>query len=118
MRGAIAHGHQGFVGEIAGEAGDETETREIGGGFVNFVEQIGEGGGAAVAVLVGVVVDRLAEQRDFACAGGDEFLDFFDDVFRGAMNFRAAGVGDDAVGAEFVAAAGDADVGLGNIVRR
>ena len=80
--------------------------------------KLGKGRDAAVAVAEGVMVDRLAEERDFARSGGDEFGDFVDDVLRRAMDFGAASVGDDAIGAEFIAAAGDADVRLGEVIRR
>jgi len=76
MRRAIAHSLERFVGEIAGEAGDKAKARQVGDGFVNLIEKLGEGGGAAVAVIVGVVVDRLAEESDFQRAGIGEFFDF------------------------------------------
>jgi hypothetical protein len=113
---AVAHSLERLVGEVSGEAGDETQAREVGDGFVDLVEQVGEGGGAAVAVVVVVVVDGLAEEGDFEGTGVGEFADFVDDVLWRAVDFGAAGVWDDAVGAEFVAAAGDADVGLGDVV--
>jgi len=108
----IAHGLEGEISEIAREAGDEAQARETGNGFVDLVEEIGKGGFAIIAMDVAVVVDGLAQQRDFKRAGIGEFGDFIDDVLRRAVNFWAAGVGDDAVGAEFITAARDADVGL------
>ena len=37
--GAIAHGGKGVVAEIARETGDEAQSRQIGNGFVNVVQQ-------------------------------------------------------------------------------
>ena len=56
------------------------------------------------------MVDGLPEERDFANAAGDEYFHFVDDVARRTMHLGAAGIGDDAIGAEFIAAAGDADI--------
>jgi hypothetical protein len=62
------------------------------------------------AVGVDVVVDGLAEERDFDDACVSEFLAFINDGLRRAMDFSAAGIGHDAIGAELVAAARDAHV--------
>jgi hypothetical protein len=63
------------------------------------------------AVLEAVVVDGLPEQRDLDDAGVGEFLALVDDVVRRAVDLGPAGERHDAVGAELVAAPGDADVG-------
>ena len=49
-------------------------------------------------------IDVLAEQGDLARAGVDQRLRFGDDVVPGPRDLRAAGVGHDAISAEFVAA--------------
>ena len=54
--------------------------------------------------VVAVGFDRLAEQRDLAHAVDGEVGDFADDFVHGAALLAAAAVGDDAVGAELVAA--------------
>jgi hypothetical protein len=113
---AIAHGGECVVREIPRKAGDETEAREMLDSFVNLIEQIGEGRRAAASVVEIVVIDGLAEESDLRRPGVGEFADFVDDVLRGAMDFSAAGVGDDAVGAEFIAAAGDTNVSLRAVV--
>src|SRR5262249_44933674 len=61
----VAHDLQRLVGKIAREAGDETQTRKLGDGFVNLVEQLRERGYPPVAVIVGVMIDCLPEERHF-----------------------------------------------------
>ncbi len=63
---------------------------------------------AAGGVAVGV--DVLAEELDFGVAEVDHFAGFDEDGGGGARALFAAGVGDDAVGAELVAALDDGDV--------
>ncbi len=116
------HDVEDVIAKIGGKAGDETEAREGGNFFVQSLQQFGEGGaffrgaGRSGDVwgfgFVDVVVDGLSEEGDFEAAGVDEFFGFFEDGVGGAGDFSATGVGDDAVGAEFIAAANDADVGL------
>jgi hypothetical protein len=62
------------------------------------------------AVLEAVVVDRLPEQRDLDHARVGEPLALVDDVVGRAVHLGAARERHDAVGAELVAAPGDADV--------
>ena len=62
------------------------------------------------------MVDRLPEQRDFLRPGIHEFANLVDDILRRPMHFGPARVGDDAIGAEFVAAARDADIRLREII--
>lgn len=62
-------------------------------------------------MVVAVVIDGLAEECDFDDAGVGESFALFEYVIGWSVNFRAACEGYDAVGAEFVAAACDADVG-------
>ena len=57
------------------------------------------------------MVDGLAEQCYFDDACICEFFAFIDNVVGWPVHFCAAGEGDDAVGAEFVAAARDAHIG-------
>src|SRR5262249_21937110 len=66
----------------------------------------------AVAVGILVAVDGLAEQGDLLAALGGQLADLGGDVLGRAALFGAADAGDDAVGAELVAADHDADVGL------
>ena len=113
---AVAHRLQRLVGKIAGVTSHEPQPRQVRRGLVDTVKQFGKGRQPAVRAAVGVVVDGLAEQRDLAHAGVGEANHFLDDVRRRAVHFGPASVGDDAVGAELVAPASDADVGLGGAV--
>ena len=70
-------------------------------------EEFGEG---ALAGGVAVAVDVLAEELDLGEAGLGDALGFGEDGGGGAAALFAAGVGDDAVGAELVAAFDDGDV--------
>ena len=60
---------------------------------------------------VQIMVDRLAQQCDLENPLLLKTLAFFDNVVRRPMDFRPPSVGHNAVGAELVAAPGDADVG-------
>ena len=141
--GAIADHFQHIIAEVTRVAGDKAQTLDRGDLLVDAVEQVGEGGGvgsregvAVVAALVGppllgldhavdldgrvvleaVVVDGLAQERDLDHARIGEHLDLVDDVPGRAVDLGPTGVGDDAVGAELVAAAGDADIGAASPV--
>ena len=89
----------------------------MGGGVAQSFEAVDGGeteekiGEARVAVPPGV--DVLAEERDLARAAGDEGARFGLDGGGGARGLGAAGVGDDAKGAEFVAAFLDREEGGG-----
>ena len=113
---AIAHGLQCLIREISREAGNESQSRKIRRRFVEQIKKIGESCLPTVAVIVIVMVDRLTEQRDFLRAGVGEHANFIDDILRRAMHLGATRVGDDAIRAEFIAAAGDADIGLRDFV--
>ena len=75
------------------------------------IEQVGEARGLAAAGVL-VAVDGLADERDFLAALIGEDAGFGDDLLGRAALLGAAGHGDDAVGAEFVAADLDAEIGL------
>ena len=103
--------------EIARVIGDEADAGEA-GEVVDFFEHVGEGE-SFVVILIFVGVDRLAEQGDFPDAVFGELAAFVNDVFDGSGAFAATDVGDDAIAAEVVAAAHDANVsheGDGGIV--
>src|SRR5262249_20409424 len=141
----VADDFEDIVAEVARVAGDEAQALDGGDLVGDSGEQVGGGGGvgageggAAVAaggaaaflglgvavegdggaVLEAVVVDGLAQEGDLDDAGVGQALALVDDVVGGAVDLGAAGEGDDAVGAELVAAARDADVGgaLGGVV--
>ena len=118
MRGAVAHDLQRLVREIAREAGDKTKARQMPNGLMHLVEKLGEGGGSAISATIRVVVDRLAQQRHFEYARVGELPHLLDDVLGGAVDFWPASIGDNAIRAEFVAAAGDPDVCLRGAVGR
>ena len=96
---------RGQIGEVVVEQGEKFGERGAALGGAG-----GGGGGGIIDIYI--MIDGLAEEGDLQAPGGDEFAGFFEDGVGGARDFRAAGVGDDAVGAELVAAADDADVGL------
>ena len=93
------------------EVGDELDALDA-RRVVDAGEQIGQPFAPAVAVVVLVAVDRLAEQRDLLAALGGELADLGGDVFGRPALLRAAHARHDAVGAELVAADHDADVRL------
>ena len=66
--------------------------------------------GHCCAVLESVVIDGLTQERDLDDARVGEFAAFVDDVIRRAVDFGPAREGNDAVGAELVAASRDSDV--------
>ena len=113
---AIAHDPQRLVREVTRKTRDESQSRQILHRLVNPIQKLRERGLAPIAVIVVIVIDRLPQQRHFAHAGVGQSFDFVDNIPRRTMNLRPARVGNDAVGAEFIAAAGDADVGLRDIV--
>ena len=94
--------------EIAGVIGDEADAGEA-GEVVYFFHYVGEGEGL-VAILIFVGVDGLAEQGDFFYTVFGELAAFVNDVIDGPRAFAAADVGYDAIAAEVVAAAHDANV--------
>ena len=63
------------------------------------------------AMGVSIVIDRLPKQGDLSHTFCGKLTAFFDDVVGRAMDFRPSGVGDHAVGAEFVAPSRDPHIG-------
>ena len=92
MRGNQILGH---VGRMAGRIADALEAIDPG----QNADQVGE---AAAAIRPGIHI--LAEQDDLASAALDQLTRFGNDVAPRPRDFGAARVGDDAIGAEFVAA--------------
>ena len=70
------------------------------------VHEVAEVGALALEV-VAVGLDGLAEERHFAHAAVHEVRDLLADLVDGPAGLAAAAVGDDAVGAELVAAVDD-----------
>ena len=70
-------------------------------------EEFGEG---SLPFRVAIAVDVLAEELDLGVAEVGDAAGFFEHGGRGAAALFAAGVGDDAVGAELVATLDDGDV--------
>lgn len=89
--------------------GKEANPAQAGDGG-GAAEEFGEGGTAIAVFAVGIHV--LAEEGDFDAAAGGEFGELEEDVMHGAADFGAAGVGDDAKGAEVAAAAHNFDESL------
>ena len=78
---------------------------------MNAGQEIGKAGGHAVFVIE-IMIHRLAEQGYFHHAAVSQSADLVDDLTGWTMDFRAAGVRDDAKSAVFVAPASDANIGL------
>src|SRR5690606_35164486 len=91
---------------IAGGVPASPDLRELG----NLSDQVVEGEGLS-PVVAGPGVDVLAEQGDLACTVLDQFLGFLQQIIERPRNFGAAGVGNDAIGAELVAAFLDREKG-------
>ena len=62
------------------------------------------------AEVLAVGIDILSQQNDFLCAAFLQFSYFLYDIFMAAGALLAAGIGNDAVGAELVAAVHDIDI--------
>ena len=67
-------------------------------------------------LIFSVAVDVLAEKGDLLVALVDEHFALIDDRFGRAGDLLSPGIGDDAIGAEFVAAPDDRDVGFDFVV--
>ena len=104
--GGGVDGLDDVAGEVAGVRGGEAHAADA-GEFAYGYEELGEGHAAG---WVAVGVDVLAEELDFGEAEVDHLASFDEDGSGGAGALLAAGVGDDAVGAELVAALDDGDV--------
>ena len=108
----VAEGRRGVdgvddvAGEVARVAGGEADAADA-GDLADGGEQFGEG---PLPFRIAVAVDVLAEELDLGVAEVGDAAGFFEDGGGGAAALLAAGVGDDAVGAEFVAAFDDGDV--------
>jgi len=81
--------------------------------FIHRFEQLHEGGAAVAAgdEAPAVAGDDLAQEGDFLDALRGQLAAFGHDIADGPAAFLAAGVGDDAEGAELVAALHDAHIG-------
>ena len=140
----ITHDGQHVGAEVARVARDEAQPQEAGHFLMDAAQQIGEGGGArrgrgAVAeslearanlrsfatahrdrrsVRVAVVIDGLAQKRDFHGSRLHQALALVHDVVRRPMHFRTTRVGHHAIRAELVATARDAHVGAPRLLAR
>ena len=81
----------------------------FGGGVGNHREEPREVDDLARRGLVAVAVDVLPQKRSLAEAFGAEVGKLGKDALGRTRAFASAGIGDDAVGAEVVASAHDAD---------
>jgi hypothetical protein len=104
--GGGVDGLDDVAGEVAGVRGGEADAADA-WEFTNGDEEFGERH-AARGVAVGV--DVLAEELDLGEAEVDHLAGFDEDGGGGAGALFPAGVGDNAVGAELVAALDDGDV--------
>ena len=104
--GGFVDGMDDVAGEVAGVAGGEADAADS-LDLANGDEEFGEG---AVPCRVAVAVDILAEELDFGVAEVGDAAGFFEHGGGGSAALFAAGVGDDAVGAELVATFDDGDV--------
>ncbi len=95
------------AGEVSGVAGGESDATDA-GNLADGSEQLGEG---TRALGVAVAVDILAEELDFGVAAVGDAACLFENGVGASAALLAACVGDDAVGAELVAAFDDGDVG-------
>ena len=101
------------VGEEGeGEAELAVEVGDLAHGVGADAEQLVAGADQPVEPA-GPGIHVLAEQHDLQRAAGDQSLGFGDDVRERPRDFGAAGVGNDAIGAEFVAAFLNGEEGRG-----
>ncbi len=105
------HQLEGDVDRVGGHEADAFHA----GDFVEPIEKVVEKA-VPFGLVFAVAVDVLAEQGDLFIALFDEHAALFDDALGRAGDLLAACIGDDAVGAEFIAAADDRDVGFDWIV--
>ena len=111
--GILCHGVEELLGSVSGMAGHEAD-EEIAGELGNRGQQIGKI--EALAQILAVGVDVLAQQGDLTGAVFDELAALGQDVLHLAAALTAADVGDDAVGAEIVAAVHDGHPALQGVV--
>ena len=83
--------------------------------FVEAVEKIVEEA-VPFRFIFAVAIDILPKKRDFFVSLVDEVSALFEDAVWMARDFWSAGVGDDAVGAVFVASADDRHIGFDFVV--
>ncbi len=107
--GVCGHGEQYLVGHVFG-VGRREAYAHVGGGVGHNAEQVGKVGAfLSLFVAVPVAVDVLTEQGDFLESLAAQVGHLVENALHAAATFAATGIGDDAVGAEIVAAAHDAD---------
>ena len=85
------------------------------GNFIDAIEQIVEEA-VPFGLVFAIAIDILAEKRDFFIALFDQAGGILPQCCREGARPPAACVGDDAIGAEFVAAADDRDIGFDFVV--
>lgn len=113
-RGEIAdrlHQLFGDVDRVGGHEADPLHT----GDPVQFMQKVVEKA-VPFGLVLAVAIDVLPEEGDLLIAGVNEFFTLLDDALWGAGDLLAPGVGDDAVGAELIAAPDDRDKSLHFIV--
>ncbi len=112
--GQIAHGLEQVVGHVLREVGDELDPLNA-GRVVDFGQQVRQPHAPAVAQLVLVAVDGLAQQRDLLAPLGGKLANLGGEVLRVPALLRPAHARYDAISTELIAADVDADIGLERI---
>ena len=107
--GAPGHGLEELVPGVLGVAGHEAD-QVVPGDLVDLREEVGEIHGGLQVLAVGV--DVLAQEGDVLVPLVHQLPDLRQDVPRLPAPLPAPDIGDDAVGAEVVAAVHDGDPGL------
>ena len=102
----VGHRVDDVVGHVLRMRGQEPEPGEP-GNCVDRPQQIGQT--RIVGKVMPIGIDRLTEQRHLAHAAGGQPLDLGHDVGHRAAPLFAAAIGNDAVGAEEIAAVDDRD---------
>ena len=107
--GSLRHDGEQFLGAVLGVTGHKAED-VVPLDTVDFPQQFGEVPRLSVGadgIFDGVAVDVLTQQRDVLVARRDEFLRLGENAGSVAAAFPSPDVGDNAVGAEVVAAVHD-----------
>ncbi len=105
------HQFDGDIDRMGSHEADPLHARN----FIQPVEEVVEEA-VPFRFVFAVAIDILAEESDLFIPLFDEFRGILRRCFRGGGNLLAARIGDDAIGAEFIAAADDRDIGFDLVV--